>query len=116
MRFLAIIALASFLSIALYGAVAPHGLMHEGGCLSAVAFGMPCLSGSLEGHLKLFSLFGLVLPILILLLLALLRFLGSLLPFDRLFLQSVLSANQGLPNSDRLIRWLSLREHSPTVC
>jgi len=117
LRFVAIIALAIFASVALYGVIAPHGLWHESGCLSAIAFNQPCLAASLDGHLKLFSMFGLVLPILLLLAVVLLIFAVSL------FSPPPLSYNKirfWLPEYkksylDRFIIWLSRKNKSPTA-
>ena len=113
-KVLAIVVLVLFMSLALYGAVSSAGMIHEGGCLSAIAFGSPCLSGSLEGHLKLFSMLGLVLPILILLLFfALVQVLG--LPQVSFFARQLSFSGQAPPLFHKLINWLSLREHSPTA-
>ncbi|HEY4518065.1 MAG TPA: hypothetical protein VJG48_00385 [Candidatus Paceibacterota bacterium] len=116
-KVLALVVLVLFLSLALYGALSSVGMIHEGGCLSAIAFGTPCLSGSLvDGHLKLFSMLGLILPILILFLFsALVQMLGPWLVPSFIFARRLSPPDQAPPPFHKLISWLSLREHSPTA-
>lgn len=111
----AIIVLLSFSVITLYGAIIPHEGMHQSGCLSSLAFNQPCLSSSLDGHLKLFSMLTLVLPIIFIFMVVFSIFTFSLPTLTYFYTSLSAHREGGGVYLYQLITWLSRTEHSPTI-